>query len=116
MSKHCKFFKYTLDSNEEVVNLQKIPSDIFKHVIAFLDNRKLCDPKDIPSPLNNNKNFDSMVEKCDADLVNKIFSEGYSQFEKTLNAASFLQMESFLKLLYARIAMEFIGKDIDKLK
>lgn len=26
-----------------------------------------------------------MVEKCDADLVNKIFNEGYQVYERTLN-------------------------------
>lgn len=71
------------------ISLSSISSDAFKYALEFLENRKTCEPKEIPVPLNNNKNFDSMVEKCDADLVNKIFSEGYPVYERTLNVKTY---------------------------
>lgn len=56
------------------------------------------------------------MEEADAELVDRIYSQGEELFKKVLDGASYLDIEDFRKRLIAAIAIQMTKHTVDELK
>ena len=89
--------------DETVIDIPDIKGSVMKHVVEWLEEHKVNEPKLPPQPL---RNYDlaEVVGKWEDDFMNKVFDNNFNNLFEFLNAANFLDIPALLELASAKTA------------